>query len=200
MRAPATTKTQKTGCDIVPWTPVFTRGRLKLVVLTEEGAKLNRSDKVADFVMNTLPSVLKSMKAEWGWANTPKVILHDKASYFVTTQQNQLNTTFAAGLKAAKFRSWAEDDTRWLAGHLGDFYPHETVISHVRRLLSTKFAKCSLYETPKQFKDRMLQVERYMNNEMGEGTGEGNSLQRLGKALHTRADQLKKLHGERIPK
>ena len=42
LRAPAIAKTQKEACDIVPWTPVFTRGCLKLVVLTEKGAQLNR--------------------------------------------------------------------------------------------------------------------------------------------------------------
>ena len=83
-----------------------------------------------------------------------------------------------------------------MASHLGDFYPHESVISHVRRLLSTKFAKSSLHETPGQFAARMLKVERYMNYEMRGG----ESLEKLGKALHTRAGQLKKLTGERIPK
>ena len=106
------------------------------------------------------------------------------------------DSTFAAGLKAGRFRSWAEDGTSWLAGHLGDFYPHESVISHVRRLLSTKFAKCSLYETPTQFKARMKRVEDYLNYEMKGG----DSLEKLGKALHTRAQLLKDLQGERLPK
>ena len=76
-----------------------------------------------------------------------------------------MNTTFARGLKAGKFRSWVEEDTTWLAAHLGDFYPHETVISHARRL-STKFYKCSLWETPQEFAMRMAKVEKYMNEEM----------------------------------
>ena len=29
----------------------------------------------------------------WGWANIPRVILHDKASYFANSTQNQLNAT-----------------------------------------------------------------------------------------------------------
>ena len=95
-----------------------------------------------------------------------------------------------------KFKSWAEDGASWLASHLGDFYPHETVISHVRRLLSTKFLKSSLHESPEQFAARMLKVEQYMNYEMGDG----ESLQRLGKHLHQRAKKLKDLRGERSPK
>ena len=44
LRAPATAKTQKEGCDIVPWTPVFTKGCLKIVVFTEEkNMTLNKS-------------------------------------------------------------------------------------------------------------------------------------------------------------
>ena len=31
LRAPKTTKTQKDACAVVPWTPIFARGRLKLV-------------------------------------------------------------------------------------------------------------------------------------------------------------------------
>ena len=50
LRAPATAKTQKDACDIVPWTPVFTRGCLKLVVLTEKDARLDNSAKVVEVV------------------------------------------------------------------------------------------------------------------------------------------------------
>ena len=99
-------------------------------------------------------------------------------------------------LAATRFKKWVEDEAKWIASHLGDFYPHETVISHVRRLLSTKFGKSSLYETPGQFAARMLKVERYMNNEMGDG----ESLLRLGEALHKRAEDLKNRGGERLPK
>lgn len=197
LRPAATTKTQKEGCDIVPWTPVFTRGCLKLVVFTEEkNMLLNKSYQVANFVRDRLPDVLTSMKKEWGWSTVPKVILHDKASYFVDSKKNQINPTFAAGLTAGHFRSWAEDDTTFMAAKLGDFYPHETLISHVRRLLATKFAKDSLHETPNQFATRMKRVEEYLNYEMKDG----DSLERLGKSLHTRAEKLKSLKGERIPK
>ena len=197
LRAPATAKTQKEGCDIVPWTPVFTRGCLRLVVFTEEkNMTLNKSYEAANFVRDILPDVLASMKKEFGWATVPKVILHDKASYFVDSKKNLLNPTFAAGLKAGHFRSWAEDGTAWMAAKLGDFYPHETVISHVRRLLATKFTKDSLHETPRQFAARMKKVEEYLNYELKDG----DSLERIGKSLHTRAQKLKDLRGERIPK
>ena len=63
-------------------------------------------------------------------------------------------------------------------------------------MLGTKFSKCSLWETPAQFKARMLKVERYLNYEMGNG----ESLQKLGKDMLTRAEQLKNSGGERLPK
>ena len=194
LRAPATAKTQAKDCDVVPWTPVFTRGCLKIVVLTERNGKLNSSAKIAAFVKNQLPSCLESMKRQWGWANAPKVILHDKASYFVDSTNNQVNKTFAEGMKAGRFKSWCQEDTKWLGAHLGDLYPHESVVSHVRRLLSTKFSKCSLWETPQQFAARMKRVEKYMNTEMKD------SFQDLGKALLPRAEELKSRKGERIPK
>ena len=196
LRAPATAKTQKKDCAWVPWTPVFARGCLRLVVLTEPKAYLGNAEKVGEFVKDRLPAVLEGMQKEFKWSSIPRVVLHDKASYFVNSTSNQLQDTFAESLRGGRFRSWAEDGTSWLGGHLGDFYPHESVISHVRRLLSTKFAKCSLYETPEQFAARMKKVEHYLNYEMKDG----ESLASLGKALHKRAQQLKDLRGERIPK
>ena len=78
-----------------------------------------------------------------------------------------------------------------------DFYPHEKVISHIRRLLAGKFARANcLHETPTQFARRMAKVEQHMNEEMGEGV----SLLSLGKELHDRCEKMKKLKGERIPK
>ena len=93
-------------CDIVPWAPVFTRGRLKLVVLTETDEKgnlkhLNSSAQVARFVKEGLQDALEERKEEWGWTPTPKVILPDKASCFV--KNNLLNLNFAEGLRAGRF-------------------------------------------------------------------------------------------------
>jgi hypothetical protein len=196
LRAPKTAKTQKSSCTVVPWTPVFTRGRVKLVVLTEPGAKLNSSVTAGDFVRNSLPAVLQSMKKEWKWSTIPRVVLHDKASYFVNSKTNRLNPTFCEGLQGGQFSSWVDDGAQWLAPHLGDLYLHETVISHVRRLLYTKFARKALYETPLQFAARMSKIEHHLNHEMGDG----ESLLNLGKDLHQRCEDLKKLHGERLPK
>ena len=196
LRAPKTAKTQKESCTVVPWTPVFTRGRVKLVVLTAPGAKLNSSAAAASFVKNILPNTLQSMKAEWKWSTVPRVVLHDKASYFVNSKQNCLNGVFAQGLRAGQFTSWVGENCNWLAPQLGDFYPHETLISHVRRLLSSKFSRKALHETPGQFAARMAKVERYLNYEMSGG----ESLQNLGEELHERAESLKKLRGERLPK
>ena len=88
-----------------------------------------------------------------------------------------------------------EDDTSWLAPHLGDLYLHGIVFSHVRRLLSTTFCKCSLWETLQQFAARVAKVEKHMNEEMGD------ALEKLGReALFKRAAKLKELRRERLPK
>ena len=78
-----------------------------------------------------------------------------------------------------------------MAAKLGDFYPHETLISHVRRLLATKFAKDSLHETPNQFATRMKRVEEYLNYEMKDG----DSLERLGKSFAHQGWKAEKLEG-----
>ena len=196
LRAPRIAKTQKDSCNVVPWTLVFIRRRLKLVVLTEPGAKLNNSEAIGSFVENGLPLVLASMKKEWKWSTIPRVVLHDKTNYFVNSKQNVLNRTFAEGLQGGRFTSWAQAGAKWLAPHLGDWYLHETVISHVRRLLSTKFARKALHETPMQFASRMAKVEHYLNYDMGEG----QALQKLGADMHERSASLKEKQGERLPK
>ena len=202
LRAPATAKTQKESVTIVHWTPVFTRGRLKLVVLTAPGSKLNNSAAAAAFVKDELPDILEDMKKEWEWSSIPRVLMHDKASYFVNSKQHCLNQTFATGLQAGNFKSWVDShggDCRWMAKMLGDLFLHETVISHVRRLLQSQFARKSLHETPGQFAARMKKVEHYMNNVMGK-SAPGEALMKLGRALHNRSEDLKDLNGERLPK
>ena len=132
--------------------------------------------------------------------NISKVVLNDKASYFVN--KDMLNKKFAAGLRAGGFTSWASpdgDDGKWLAGNLGDLYLHETVISHVRRLLDTKFMRKALNEKPWEFKARMLKVEKYMNYTMGRN-GPGQALSELGNTLHERCGALIERKGERLPK
>ena len=142
------------------------------------------------------------MKKEWKWSNIPRVLLHDKASYFVNSQKHCLNDTFAAGLRAGGFTSWVSSgggDCSWLARNLGDLYLHETAISHVRRLLSQKFMRKALNESPGEFRARMSKVEKHMNYKMGKH-GRGQALLELGESLHERCEALKQRQGERLPK
>ena len=169
-------------------------------MLADPGAKLTNSENAAAFVRDILPGVLASMKKEFKWRTIPRVLLHDKATYFVT--RDALNKKFAAGLRAGGFTSWASPDggdCKWLGRNLGDLYLHETVISHVRRLLATKFMRKALNEKPWEFKARMLKVEKYMNNEMGRN-GPGQALLELGDKLHERCRALVQRKGERLPK
>ena len=90
------------------------------------------------------------MKEEYGWSTVPRVVVHDKATYFVNNLQKRWNTTFACFLRRANSRSWLGDEracTKWLPAKLGDVYLHETIIAHVRRLLSTEYACRNVYET-----------------------------------------------------
>ena len=160
---------------------------------------MTNSENAAAFVSDTLPGVLTSMKKEWKWSTIPRVVLHDKGSYFVDNTKHCLSKAFAAGLRAGGFTSWVGDDSRWLAKNLGDYYLHETVISHVRRLLNTKFMRKALNESPSEFRARMLKVEKYMNYEMGRN-GPGQALLELGDKLHERCRALVQRKGERLPK
>ena len=92
LRAPTTAKTQGREQDKVHWTPVFARGKVYIYVCDADAARhdprlparLNNSNDVAKFIRNALPDILEEMKKEHGWVRTPRTVVHDKASYFVT--------------------------------------------------------------------------------------------------------------------
>ena len=82
---------------------------------------------------------------------------------------------------------------------LGDVYLHETVISHVRRLLDGEFAHQKIYETPEHFVTRMKKVEAHMNSDSFKAP-DGRGLEGLAKDLKWRCEEVVRLKGERIPK
>ena len=115
---------------------------------------------------------------------------------------DRLQQTFAAALTAAGFCSWvggASDSTKWLVKKWGDVYLHETVISHIRRLLDDDFACRRLGETVPQFTQRMHKVADYMNSPAFAAT-DGRGLQGLAAQLHTRCQWVVRHKGQRYPK
>ena len=83
---------------------------------------------MAKFVKHVLPDILAAMQQEYGWSRTPRTVVHDKASYFVASRLLRLAASFADAPRGARLKSWlgdADADCHWLAGRLGDVYPHE---------------------------------------------------------------------------
>ena len=112
--------------------------------------KLTDSSNLAKFFQNVLPGLLKSMQRKHKWADLPRTLVHDKASYFVPPAHNRLQINVASALEEAGFRSWVgkgSASAAWLVRKFGDVYPHETVISHIRRLLDGRFACGQLHES-----------------------------------------------------
>ena len=213
LRAPKTAKTQ-TGSQVtkVEWTPVFARGRLRIYVCDpavaaeddRHPASLADSQNVAKFVRHVLPQILLEMKKAYKWTTLPKTVVHDKASYMVTTAHERLNGTFAKGLRDGGFKSWIGPDlnssTEWLAKKWGDVYLHETVNSHIHRLLDTDFACPRLHETLAQFAVRVKKVEKYMNSPQFKAKDGGRGLLGLAQDLRKRCQEVVDRSGERIPK
>ena len=212
LRAPATALTQA-GKDThqVHWTVVLARGKIRIYVCDAEAAatdlslpvKLNDTANLAKFVENVLPGILQEMKSTHGWRTAPKTLVHDKASYMGTNCHALLNTGFVKAVSNAGFRSWlggAGDSTEWLAARWGDVYPHETAISHVRRLLRTRFRAARICETLGQFKFRMGKVQDAMNSDDFGKDGDDESLLRLCKAMRSRCQEVIDVKGERLAK
>ena len=165
--------------------------------------KLADAGNLAKFVRNVLPGILQTMKQKYGWSNLPRQVIHDKAIYMVTTCHERLHVTFAAALQDARMQSWvggAHDPTDWLAKKFGDVYLHETVVSHIRRLLDHEFPCSRLGETPAQFKQRMQKVEDFMNSDAFAADDGGRGLRGLATELLERCKEVVKRQGERIPK
>ena len=187
----------------VHWTPVFARGKVKIYQcgLGDGGPdKLTDSKSLEKFAKDVLPNVLAEMRQEHGWHRTPRTVVHDMASYFVTSQNKQLQVDFASGLRRGGLRSWVGEhgDASWLAARLGDFYPHETLISHIRRLLTHNFPHNGTCELPQQFRRRLDKVEAFLNSEeFGETP---DALLRLCRSYTDRASALKVAKGHRLPK
>ncbi len=163
--------------------------------------KLTDSKNLAKFVRNVLPGLLARMKRRHGWADIPRTVVHDKASYMVPPAHDLLQPHFAAALRQAGFRSWVGDegDASWMVRKFGDVYPHETAIAHVRRLLDTDFAHTNLHETPAHFRQRAQQVEDHMNSDAFTAPG-GTGLLGLAKELRSRCEEVVRRGGQRIPK
>ena len=103
-------------------------------------------------------------------------------------------------LHGAKLKSWlgdADADCSWLAGRLGDVYPHETVISHIRRGLDHRFPRSTPGETRSRFANRMAKVQEYMNSAEFKAR-DGGGLASLAESLRERCRLLALLNGERL--
>ena len=141
------------------------------------------------------------MQTKHGWADIPRTLVHDKASYMVTPTHSRLSAAFAAGIKRGGFPSWVGSEgasADWLAKKFGDVYLHETAISHVRRLLDSDFAHHKLCETPAHFRQRMQQVEDHMHSDAF-AAKDGTGLLGLCKQLRSRCKALVDGGGERLP-
>ena len=112
------------------------------------------------------------------------------------------SATFVGALAEAGFTSWIGDNhgtTEWLVKKWGDVYLHETVISHVRRLLDNEFPCARLNETPAQFQLRMRKVQAFMNSQDFAAKSCGRGLAGLAKDLKMRCKEVLDRSGERIP-
>ena len=147
-----------------------------------------------------LPDILDQMQQQYGWRCQPRTVAHDKASYFVAPRSQRLAMSFADALRDAELRSWlggADADCSWLAGRLGDVYPHETAIAHIRRGLDQRYPRMTPGETVAQFKRLMSLVQDNMNSGEFAATG-GGELASMALCLRRRCELVAQLEGGRL--
>ena len=194
----------------VDWTPILARGKILIYCIDKDVAttrddlpeKLTDSKNLAKFIKNVLPGLLEKMKRKYGWSDLPRTLVHDKASYMVPPMHNRLQSDFAQALRQSGFRSWIgteAESAKWLVRKFRDVYPHETAIAHIRRFLDNDFCHAPLHETPAHFRQRMQQVENFMNSAAFAAEG-GDGLLRLAKSRRERCEEVVRRGGKRLPK
>ena len=115
-------------------------------------------------------------------------------------KSQRLTQQLADGLQAARLKSWlgdADADCSWLAGRLGDVYPHETLIRHIRGGLEEKFPCWCPGETQPQFARRMAKVQDYLSSEEFAAPS-GGGLAALARSLRDRCKRLLDQGGGRL--
>ena len=119
----------------------------------------------------------------------------------VTPHNDRLNTVFAGSLSDAKLKSWigdAGDSVGWLAARFSDVYPHETAISHIRRLLDQDSTCSRTHETVAQFRVRVGKVVDHMTSDDFEAK-DGTGLPGLCRSLRARCERVLADGGRRLP-
>ena len=85
----------------------------------------------------------------------------------------------------------------WLAGRLGDMYPYETVIIHIRRGLENRFPRSIPGETRARFATCMLKVQQYLNSPEFKARG-GGGLAALAESLRERCRRMSLIQDEHL--
>ena len=92
----------------------------------------------------------------------------------------------------------AVGSAQWLCARFADVYPHESAISHIRRLLDHDFTCTRAHETVTQFRLRMDKVVAHMNSEAFRAK-DGSGLPGLCRSLRARSAQVLANGGNRLP-
>ena len=118
----------------------------------------------------------------------------------VSPYHDRFNVVFADALEANGLRSWvgpASDSAGWLCARFADVYPHETAISHIRRLPDHDFTCARTHETVSQFRLRMDKVVAHMNSESF-AAKDGTDLPGLCRSLQDRCARVLADGGNRL--
>ena len=86
----------------------------------------------------------------------------------------------------------------WLVGRLGDVYPHEAVISHIRHGLDHDFPRTTPGETLAQFKRWVGRVQDHINSDGFQAPRGGGGLASQAQSLHRRCAEVSRTQGERL--
>jgi len=80
---------------------------------------------------------------------------------------------------------------------MGDVFPNETLISHIRRGLEQRYPCGRPGETPAQFARRMAKVQAFLNSDEFAAPS-GGGLASLARSFRTRCNQLLEQGGGRL--
>lgn len=140
--------------------PILTKGKLHLEVFLDDF--LGENPKGAQQAAEKLGPILN---IPFPNESKPKIVMTDKSKSFYQIWDSKITPEDKAGLQRVGMKPFMGDDASRQPSTLQDLMLHETAIAWVRKKMGTSTPPQPWLETKKQFKDRMLEACRQINEE-----------------------------------
>ena len=169
------------------WVPILSSGKLHIEVLGS-GWKGETSELAAVMVKKVRAAINIRFPGE----HKPNVLFTDRGPGFYATQNNcNITAKYKAALAEHSLKAYYPDNATEQSGNLGDFYPHETAVSWIRRKEPQTRSKEPWTETVEEFTARLRGICQQINDSHDvEGLCKREPKKRLQELVDAEGDRI----------